>query len=1765
MMRIGSGAGLGDPYWYEWSVGQGYMLDMLEPGSDILSVTLQKTGEKGLDDVVVRFSNGNARFIQVKHTRTEDTLTFGDLVTPGENEPALLRQIASAWLTEAQRTTGKCDAWLVTNRAAGERHTRTKGILRPPLRDFLEHLAKEVGKACSIKDVAFPSEWQDAWTKEWVPQLQGLADDQDKLRFLQCFEVRPSTEGLDELGERLLARLCTLFSIDREAATGLLSRLDTALRKWATSSRGDREEVTREAVYTTLCLAEDAPVGDHDLVPPAPFFATRILVADELGSLLASRSEPVIFIAGEPGSGKTALLSFLANRREPNIDIRFHAYRPITPENQILPADAGRTTTARALWADLLLQIRDFARGRLASLAVPVHAASLSVDALREHVLRLAEALGQDLGRPFVIAVDGIDHAARAGVLQHSFLNALVAPAQVPPHVVFLLGGQPPEAYPNYPPWLRSPTSGVKRFDLPRLGFGDTRDLVRARLPAAEEPDHENVARDVWQRCQGNTLSTVFAVEEATLAAASLSKVGAVLDERCIASGIEDYYKAIWSAAVRSLSSVTCSRLAAALCLTPVRATAETVRAVLGEEAASSTACTDLLRQLRPLVVEEPDGFRVFQNDVRVFLTRLLQADSTTYRDCASRLADHLLVRGDAVARHAAAQKLFGVAGRPRDQADLFTPGYVLEGHAIGQPLDELAEQGVTAVEALASAESDWDLAHRVATGLRTLEQLRGSLQWRGTDEEGRRPALDVHRTLHSERRVTPRREWTERVLRSTLDEISQLVSAGQLSRASATYSRWFRGLSPAQVISDLKRPSPAMADHAIKDALRDILKKLGALSVAVGCPLPLSTGEGVQELEANFASGLLAGLPACRSDRAFVRILQRVKGVYFRDFQHLLDVLLDRRAWLRCKALLAAKPPRPNAPWSHRIQGAAAAALLGDSDLRSTWVEPVLSNPHAAIAGANAENERLLPLTWLAFLLGCELPTREASGIREEIEDVYYSSARDPRKDGAVAQVLHAAALLGSYVRTARDHRSRAIHVTPNTVARVVDVLIAGPGLAAHLLPLGYHSIAERLVTGLTDCAKTDPDVYGGILNVMVEHIKRGRHQGLLLEFVWRTLWAAAYRDVLLEYADRWIGTHGLAWKEAPADRYEAVTTLVALLAEAGETTRAAEVRERLSWADIGYSNHKEYVLRQPLEWFRALSMTSPGVWRSEGVRLMAISREASRTGDNRLSSQIDSEVLGAASVEGPSALSSLASRLYGAGEIDDRDIVEGLISTVRRTRPLRSDLLAMWAFCTGSFCWQVDEDRRWLHDLREAVLEVGRASGFGDLADTLSASASAEFVAAPEKAETTQASTRNYSLLAHEPIHDAMQRMCGASDWQGVAHVLDRVASEHPPSATLLIEMAWEALGRRPQQVWWFDGAETAYAAIFPLLTPAQRWEGVTREVANREQRSPFGRVSALADNLDDLCRLSASLAGHEPLRGGLGRLLDMHELWISGCGRMPLVADVPLAPDVGVIGWGAVFLEFLFHRLTFDQQAYVQAALRGIYRLLTFDPALQRRAVALAQVASPEVVRRFLLLAEPLLARESAPEALRAWCKELAASPGVGLDVALAAWSALRVAARVTGEQEPPWESPPAQGPVVVPVAPPLLLGAPDQWGLHTSASRASTSVLDHLEEACGADVDDLRSVLAASVRDSPPSVRPESFRYSHVGDMVADRLSEAEVDRLFALLRQRERSGRFTGVPASRLAQALVPHADPFVFLETPRRMSVPTHWPVDSDL
>jgi hypothetical protein len=137
-------AGQADPYWYEWFVGLAEVVELLDPATDIISVAFQVRGVKGWDDVIVFLKGGKRRCYQVKHSRVENDLTFGDLVARIDGKPSLLETLFAAW-RESGLNDGETKCILYTNREAGRRWSSTTGgQRRPPLVDFYAWLQKSV-------------------------------------------------------------------------------------------------------------------------------------------------------------------------------------------------------------------------------------------------------------------------------------------------------------------------------------------------------------------------------------------------------------------------------------------------------------------------------------------------------------------------------------------------------------------------------------------------------------------------------------------------------------------------------------------------------------------------------------------------------------------------------------------------------------------------------------------------------------------------------------------------------------------------------------------------------------------------------------------------------------------------------------------------------------------------------------------------------------------------------------------------------------------------------------------------------------------------------------------------------------------------------------------------------------------------------------------------------------------------------------------------------------------------------------------------------------------------------------------------------------------------------------------------------------------------------------------------------------------------------------------------------------------------------------
>jgi len=293
----------------------------------------------------------------------------------------------------------------------------------------------------------------------------GTPNKTELLSFLSAFTIEANQPGLSEIQTLLISKLAHFFQCNDAIASELFTRLLRGLTTWTTSVRKS-EKVMIEDVYSILGIEEDHDSAQHRLAPPFPFFVSRKTFCDSLCEQLKSTDKKLVFISGDPGSGKTSTVSYLQSSSN-FFYLRYHTFKPISPEQRFYDSDHGLCTTEK-LWGTFLIQLREKFIGRLQALDIPVSNKLVSNEDLRKNVLRLLGVAAQEVetGNKLFICIDGIDHAARAKN-QVSFLPSLPTPAEIPDGVCFVVVGQPLTLYQDqYPSWMAN-NPDILLIDIP--------------------------------------------------------------------------------------------------------------------------------------------------------------------------------------------------------------------------------------------------------------------------------------------------------------------------------------------------------------------------------------------------------------------------------------------------------------------------------------------------------------------------------------------------------------------------------------------------------------------------------------------------------------------------------------------------------------------------------------------------------------------------------------------------------------------------------------------------------------------------------------------------------------------------------------------------------------------------------------------------------------------------------------------------------------------------------------------------------------------------------------------------------------------------------------------------------------------------------------------------------------------------------------------------------------------------------------------------
>lgn len=1790
-MKTASSAGKGDPYWYEWTLGLLKVVEMLHPESCIQSVSFQVCGVKGWDDVVVRYSDGRCDYFQIKHTRIGDNITFGDLVGVDKQGASLLGDLYGAWKAMDLKPDVE-KVILFTNREAGSSAGRSgAGVHRPPLQEFATWLSKELLRVKSIGGCRPPKEWKAAW-KEWLAQLTPGTSSQ-QLAFLRSFEIRANQDGLQESEDSVLQALSKAFQISLTQAKPFFHALDNALRRWTTT----KAQVTVEDALTVMALDDEVEVEHRAPPPPAPFFPSRETALSSVrDALQAVPGSPIVFLCAEPGAGKTSLVSQLVNCRVPEalqgiIGLRYFAFRPITPESPLIPPDADHFVRPDRLWFSFLSQLRRGLNGKLRAYNVPLRNDLLDWPEARKHVLRLADRLGREMAHPFVIAIDGIDHAARAMRVDTTqakdFFASLPGPDELNGlQIRLLLAGQPPESYPEYTSWLRATHPKVCKVGIGRLDLPDICILLRDKK-CPIPPEHENAAaRSIAEITQGNTLAVVFAAEEARVCN-TVGELQDRLSNRHLGDGLQRYYGSIWEHALARIANSPVgmdAALAAALSLTAERLGGTLMASAFASLGLKGEQWNTLLAELGPLVVSEPDGFRVLHNDVRVFLQGVLSSKPGAVRlQGASGLANHyMLPSSNRWFAHKSLCRLLRDAGREVDWARVFTVDWVFEAAALGIPYIEMSDDCAAALHQGAILQ-DWNVMQELACATETLERWAERCEISHI-EPSCKPAELSPAFLHSEAFVRPLADWHLSDLQNLVNDGELLVSSGEHLRARALVERWLTGLSIADLCSAIAKSTNSLMSRPPGGLRQNMgesqaLESLGALCRTVDFQLSsCKPKKGVeQEAEAAYEGGWVQA--SCRLgpfdslNSCFCR--RSIK--YFINFERALQSLASQNQWKLVRDLMSKlQTSRSRLDPGFRSR-AAWWALKSDAAVDdSGWLD-VLSSPRYGIP-INHE-ERLSGALMICRALGWRDAATDPSAIADRVFNVLKSDMRNPEDYTHYRLLFRATATMSqaSSVLQRRGAEAASDILPASQMSELVTALwnypfkginahqdggIAGQ-LAAEYVNLAFQLRADHL-EALLDAAKLF------IENYPVDS-KR--------ESLWNLHQRAGKIPELRTWLKQWLAEDGRLWVGDAGIRESIAEDLLPLARELGEHELAARAEQRLRWVQITYRGHKEYAFDMPVLWFKELAKNEPNSWRDEGLKLWTLNEACTALGGDDRSDWQLGEVLGAAAWAcGPAD----TFRLLMAEHADCGTekwffpAAHRVIAGLTRHLCLHPDWaicdkLASWCLAVGFSRWFDDGSIKALGQLRAAVIESeGSSSEQAQIADAIRRLTPGEALRTPQPDSRSPTST-----AAESEGKDIQQWIENIEKGEEInprvaAQLLSSILTARPDEFKVLAGMVLEAVGVGAPYSWgWYtSNSEDALFEISRLVSDELMW----RLVGAAVKYAGVGRswTYGVSHNLQQILLARASRQGAKELRSGLGCLLQMHERWARGGSLDLTMEEIRLPPAEAIATYTELAARSLVFLLASRSAEVIESALVGIHSLVMHD----RKAISeLLELTAGDPWKQQWILNSAEVWATLYPGELKSNSPMLEMYMASGpLHRRLQVWIVLSRVAQSLGEHPPvfPHVKPTdkGEGECILKPARHIMASTPIKRGsiLFVNCSQTCESTIRRVQSVTGADLVEVRSEVAMKLLESSPEdldtmAWPVRIRCS--GDtQITSFLSESILDEAFDKCLGQNPLPKELQIP---FTQAYLSNEDPWILRNSPLPDMDPTAWPSEEEV
>lgn len=1307
--------GMGDPYWYEWSVGEQQIINMLNKDNNIEFVELQANVGLGLDDVVVTYNDGSVLCIQVKHTRADNTLTFADLVYSDKNSgKSLLAELADSWQKEHDKYT-KVIPQIFTNRKKGQTSSRTKGntkFVRPALDVFWTELNEKIKTAKKLEDIVF-EEYSEAWN-EWKTQLKGIQTDDDKLKFLRLLQLETEQKDLQEIENEVRNDLSKGFGITLNDADKLLGKLDHALRKWTTSGR-NTSRIYVEDVYEALSIEDYISPYNHELLPAEPFFDSRKDFVEEIEKELLSGSEKVLFLSGVPGTGKTNIVSKLCNKRDSIIKIRYYAYKPIQPDEEYQPADVSNRVKKECFWNEMFSQLRQCLKGFLCKYNVPLQNCFMSLEEMKKRFFEITSAYARDTGFPFVIAIDGIDHAARAGIMSETFLSTLSGPEYIPDNVKLLISGQPPESYSNYPLWLRRKDNNVKKLKVPEIEREDIFSLVARKISVARSSEYNAITDIVERYSEKNTLAAIFAVYEASQCASAM-ELERILIDRKLSGNIVEYYLSIWNNAIEDLVQYgfVDYKLAGVFAFLNERIDGQMLMEIFPECVTIHTGdWNNALKKLRPLVVEEVGKYHILHNDVKIFLSDIVNIDEDHTREIADLLTNYYLNKEEkSQAFYFDIEKLMTMAGRKSEIVDIFSPKFVIEAYVNGLEISELARIADDIMKNLfLESVVDYGKLQSLSTTILTIDKLKNTryeienLEFRDIS-----PYVCV---ASYECYVVPVNQWDAHLISNVLSYARTLYYAGKMERAVDLFDRWFKGMNILELWNILK--DRGMLDMRIrKHPMRTAESK--SISVDLGKLICWSKQyDMLEKLPERNISVSIFGNELCESfwHEAILKYKNEELKTALTKIKHipvtpeiLTDILIELISDLNFSSISIIESVNRKLLMNSSLGMIFDIFMRIISDNIKKCDKYKGEEIYKRIKDVELPDEveyEIYYYSMYAVVVGYLQPAVDRLVITQRVLDKFFAknSYIDKKYYGVWFNGL---CYLGRWLYA--RHNNRRFSESLSTMEEILSkVLIKEWPLP--VLNLQIRNVSSLFLKAYIILASQENEEYNLSVSRICEEIFQTNPVNQVMDAGWYF-----YKDNverLRDWYQDWLADEGKVWDRPIGERNTIVKNILHLIDkyQLGNNIDTSAVREKAKWSVIGYASDKENSLSDILSWYSSLKESGYEDIYKYTERIKSLSNKMEELGDNRLEYQANCRLYGDLFSGGLTTIKKvLLTPVYMSELLKEPGyIIEGLIGFLENAEVSENDLLSIWAFGLGILNWKNEADHSVIAALDKAL----------------------------------------------------------------------------------------------------------------------------------------------------------------------------------------------------------------------------------------------------------------------------------------------------------------------------------------------------------------------------------------------------------------------------------------------------------------------------